>query len=175
WKALDFVSLDRSSVSFSINEKLETAMPRWSMARTRAAKVGKGMIQFTADVFIMMNKQVGPCYVAEVVTDADRDKIENNGLIEPKKTEVLMPGMFLPCPSPTPSPNPTPNPTPNTTVTDKEAANSEQATETKTNVGVSSNNHRRSLTPRNMYNNNKCLSDTGQAEYNASMDCLKRK
>nr|GEW55309.1 protein NPG1 [Tanacetum cinerariifolium] len=32
-------------------------MPRWSKAWTRAAKVGKGRIQSTADLFIMMNKQ----------------------------------------------------------------------------------------------------------------------
>ncbi|PWA77066.1 zinc finger, RING/FYVE/PHD-type, Ubiquitin-conjugating enzyme/RWD-like protein [Artemisia annua] len=64
---------------------------------------------------------------------------ENNGLIEPKKTEVLMPGMFLPRPAPTP------------TATNKEAANVVQATETKTNAGVSSNNHRRSSAPRSRY------------------------
>ncbi|GKB50229.1 E3 ubiquitin protein ligase RNF25, partial [Tanacetum coccineum] len=72
---------------------------------------------------------------------------ENNGLIEPKKTEVLMPGMFLPRPAPTPTPSPTPSPT----ATDKEAANGEQATETKTNAGVSSNNHHRSSAPRSRY------------------------
>ncbi|XP_008775916.2 IQ domain-containing protein IQM1-like [Phoenix dactylifera] len=43
WKALDFASLSRSSVSFFNVEKPETAVSRWSRARTRAAKVGKGL------------------------------------------------------------------------------------------------------------------------------------
>ncbi|XP_058068920.1 IQ domain-containing protein IQM1-like [Magnolia sinica] len=43
WKALDFAALKRSSVSFFDIEKPETAVSRWSRARTRAAKVGKGL------------------------------------------------------------------------------------------------------------------------------------
>ncbi|KAJ0985475.1 hypothetical protein J5N97_003831 [Dioscorea zingiberensis] len=43
WKALDFASLKRSSISFFNIEKQETAISRWSRARTRAAKVGKGL------------------------------------------------------------------------------------------------------------------------------------
>ncbi|KAL5768591.1 hypothetical protein ACOSQ2_015374 [Xanthoceras sorbifolium] len=43
WKALDFAALKRSSVSFFNIEKPETAMSRWARARTRAAKVGKGL------------------------------------------------------------------------------------------------------------------------------------
>ncbi|XP_024979192.1 IQ domain-containing protein IQM1-like [Cynara cardunculus var. scolymus] len=43
WKALDFAALDRSSVSFFNLEKPETAVSRWARARTRAAKVGKGL------------------------------------------------------------------------------------------------------------------------------------
>ncbi|KAK9060818.1 hypothetical protein SSX86_021524 [Deinandra increscens subsp. villosa] len=43
WKALDFAALDRSSVSFFNVEKPETAVSRWTRARTRAAKVGKGL------------------------------------------------------------------------------------------------------------------------------------
>ncbi|RDX77499.1 IQ domain-containing protein IQM1, partial [Mucuna pruriens] len=43
WKALDFAALKRSSVSFFDGEKQETAVSRWSRARTRAAKVGKGL------------------------------------------------------------------------------------------------------------------------------------
>ncbi|XP_048332254.2 IQ domain-containing protein IQM1 [Ziziphus jujuba] len=43
WKALDFAALKRSSVSFFNIEKNETALSRWSRARTRAAKVGKGL------------------------------------------------------------------------------------------------------------------------------------
>ncbi|KAB5552558.1 hypothetical protein DKX38_009869 [Salix brachista] len=43
WKALDFASLERSSVSFFNDEKPETAVSRWARARTRAAKVGKGL------------------------------------------------------------------------------------------------------------------------------------
>ncbi|KAK9266594.1 hypothetical protein L1049_021659 [Liquidambar formosana] len=43
WKLLDFAELKRSSVSFFDIEKPETAVQRWSRARTRAAKVGKGL------------------------------------------------------------------------------------------------------------------------------------
>ncbi|XP_042001159.1 IQ domain-containing protein IQM1-like [Salvia splendens] len=43
WKALDFAALKRSSVSFFNVEKPETAVSRWARARTRAAKVGKGL------------------------------------------------------------------------------------------------------------------------------------
>lgn len=39
WKALDFAALKRSSVSFFDSDKSETAVSRWSRARTRAAKV----------------------------------------------------------------------------------------------------------------------------------------
>ncbi|KAG1346370.1 IQ domain-containing protein IQM1 [Cocos nucifera] len=39
WKALDFASLNRSSVSFFDVKKTETAVSRWSRARTRAAKI----------------------------------------------------------------------------------------------------------------------------------------
>ncbi|KAJ8486233.1 hypothetical protein OPV22_018718 [Ensete ventricosum] len=43
WKLLDFALLKRSSVSFFDIEKQESAVSRWSRARTRAAKVGKGL------------------------------------------------------------------------------------------------------------------------------------
>ncbi|XVE61327.1 hypothetical protein DITRI_Ditri06bG0030700 [Diplodiscus trichospermus] len=43
WKLLDFAELKRSSISFFEVEKPETAISRWSRARTRAAKVGKGL------------------------------------------------------------------------------------------------------------------------------------
>ncbi|KAI4373714.1 hypothetical protein MLD38_011806 [Melastoma candidum] len=43
WKLLDFAELKHSSVSFFDGEKHETAISRWSRARTRAAKVGKGL------------------------------------------------------------------------------------------------------------------------------------
>ncbi|KAB2619583.1 hypothetical protein D8674_015452 [Pyrus ussuriensis x Pyrus communis] len=43
WQALDFAALKRSSVSFYNIEKHESAESRWSRARTRAAKVGKGL------------------------------------------------------------------------------------------------------------------------------------
>ncbi|XP_039143734.1 IQ domain-containing protein IQM1-like [Dioscorea cayenensis subsp. rotundata] len=43
WKALDFASLKHSSISFFNVEKQETAISRWARARTRAAKVGKGL------------------------------------------------------------------------------------------------------------------------------------
>ncbi|XP_031399586.1 IQ domain-containing protein IQM2-like [Punica granatum] len=45
WKVLDSVELKRSSVSFFDIEKHETAISRWSRARTRAAKVGKGLLK----------------------------------------------------------------------------------------------------------------------------------
>ncbi|KAL1565718.1 IQ domain-containing protein IQM2-like [Salvia divinorum] len=45
WKVLDFAELKRSSISFFDIEKQETAISRWSRARTRAAKVGKGLSQ----------------------------------------------------------------------------------------------------------------------------------
>ncbi|GFZ08516.1 calmodulin-binding family protein [Actinidia rufa] len=45
WKALDFAALKRSSVSFFNVTKPETAASRWSRARTRAAKLGKGLSQ----------------------------------------------------------------------------------------------------------------------------------
>uniref|UniRef100_A0A7N0UDC0 IQ domain-containing protein IQM2-like n=1 Tax=Kalanchoe fedtschenkoi TaxID=63787 RepID=A0A7N0UDC0_KALFE len=45
WKLLDFAELKRSSISFFEVEKHETAISKWSRARTRAAKVGKGLSQ----------------------------------------------------------------------------------------------------------------------------------
>ncbi|PQM40862.1 IQ domain-containing protein IQM6 [Prunus yedoensis var. nudiflora] len=39
WKALDFAELKRSSISFFDIQKPETAVSRWSRARTRAAKI----------------------------------------------------------------------------------------------------------------------------------------
>ncbi|CAL5203593.1 unnamed protein product [Lathyrus oleraceus] len=43
WKLLDSAELKRSSISFFDVENHETAISRWSRARTRAAKVGKGL------------------------------------------------------------------------------------------------------------------------------------
>ncbi|KAK7278790.1 hypothetical protein RJT34_23826 [Clitoria ternatea] len=43
WEALDFAELKRSSISFFDIEKPETAVSRWSRAKKRAAKVGKGL------------------------------------------------------------------------------------------------------------------------------------
>ncbi|KAJ6713482.1 IQ DOMAIN-CONTAINING PROTEIN IQM6 [Salix purpurea] len=43
WKLLDFAELKNSSISFFDIEKHESAISRWSRARTRAAKVGKGL------------------------------------------------------------------------------------------------------------------------------------
>ncbi|KAJ0021556.1 hypothetical protein Pint_31402 [Pistacia integerrima] len=43
WKLLDFAELKRSSISFFDIEKHETAISRWSRAKNRAAKVGKGL------------------------------------------------------------------------------------------------------------------------------------
>ncbi|XP_071717127.1 uncharacterized protein [Rutidosis leptorrhynchoides] len=63
---------------------------------------------------------------------------ENNGLIEPKKTEVLMPGVFLPLPTTTADVS-----------VDKGTINGEPKTESKTNKPSSSN--RRSSGARNRY------------------------
>ncbi|KAG7022148.1 IQ domain-containing protein IQM2, partial [Cucurbita argyrosperma subsp. argyrosperma] len=43
WTLLNFAELRRSSVSFFDIEKHKTAVSRWSRARTRAARVGKGL------------------------------------------------------------------------------------------------------------------------------------
>ncbi|KAG0458408.1 hypothetical protein HPP92_023565 [Vanilla planifolia] len=43
WKLLDFALLKRSSVTFFDIEKPESVVSKWSRARTRAAKVGKGL------------------------------------------------------------------------------------------------------------------------------------
>lgn len=43
WKLLDFAELKRTSVSFFDIGKPESAVSRWSRARTKAAKVGKGL------------------------------------------------------------------------------------------------------------------------------------
>ncbi|KAF8049329.1 hypothetical protein N665_2235s0002 [Sinapis alba] len=43
WKTLDAAALDLSSVSFFEEEKHEPAASKWVRARTRAAKVGKGL------------------------------------------------------------------------------------------------------------------------------------
>ncbi|KAM0944007.1 putative IQ domain-containing protein IQM [Dioscorea sansibarensis] len=45
WKLLDFALLRRSSISFFDIEKQETAVSRWARARTKAAKVGKGLLK----------------------------------------------------------------------------------------------------------------------------------
>ncbi|KAK8566705.1 hypothetical protein V6N13_002398 [Hibiscus sabdariffa] len=43
WKTLDSAALRRCSVSFYDNEKHETVISKWARAKTRAAKVGKGL------------------------------------------------------------------------------------------------------------------------------------
>lgn len=43
WKVLDLAELKQSSVSFFDVEKPESAVSRWARAKTRAAKVGKGL------------------------------------------------------------------------------------------------------------------------------------
>ncbi|KAK8595861.1 hypothetical protein V6N12_064370 [Hibiscus sabdariffa] len=43
WKLLEFAELKRSSIPLSELDKHETAISRWSRARTRAARVGKGL------------------------------------------------------------------------------------------------------------------------------------
>lgn len=43
WELLDYAELKHSSISYFNTDKHETAISRWSRARTRAAKVGKGL------------------------------------------------------------------------------------------------------------------------------------
>ncbi|KAI4380353.1 hypothetical protein MLD38_006553 [Melastoma candidum] len=43
WKAIDFAALKHSSVSFYKKDKAETVGSRWARAKTRVAKVGKGL------------------------------------------------------------------------------------------------------------------------------------
>lgn len=43
WKALDFAALKQSSVSFFNVDRTESVISRWGRAKTRAAKVGKGL------------------------------------------------------------------------------------------------------------------------------------
>ncbi|PKU82535.1 IQ domain-containing protein IQM1 [Dendrobium catenatum] len=43
WKALDFACLKHSSVTYFEFDKPQTAVSRWARARTRVAKVGKGL------------------------------------------------------------------------------------------------------------------------------------
>ncbi|PRQ27984.1 hypothetical protein RchiOBHm_Chr6g0311181 [Rosa chinensis] len=43
WKAVELAALERSSVSFFDIEKHETAVSKWTRARKRAAKLGKGL------------------------------------------------------------------------------------------------------------------------------------
>ncbi|XP_048133666.1 IQ domain-containing protein IQM1-like [Rhodamnia argentea] len=45
WKAIDFAALKHSSVSFYKDDKPETVGSRWARAKTRVAKVGKGLSQ----------------------------------------------------------------------------------------------------------------------------------
>lgn len=44
WKLLDFAELKRSSISFFQVDEPETAVSRWSRARTRVAKVNDHML-----------------------------------------------------------------------------------------------------------------------------------
>ncbi|XP_061370305.1 IQ domain-containing protein IQM1-like isoform X2 [Gastrolobium bilobum] len=43
WKALDYAALSRCSISYFDSVKSETAISKWARARTKAAKVGKGL------------------------------------------------------------------------------------------------------------------------------------
>ncbi|KAL2545003.1 calmodulin-binding family protein [Forsythia ovata] len=45
WKTLDSATLNQSSITFFNDIKHETAASRWARARTRAAKVGKGLLK----------------------------------------------------------------------------------------------------------------------------------
>ncbi|GAB2294082.1 hypothetical protein Dimus_028299 [Dionaea muscipula] len=43
WKLLDFAELKQNSISFFDHENQESAVSRWSRAKSNAAKVGKGL------------------------------------------------------------------------------------------------------------------------------------
>ncbi|KAI9102904.1 hypothetical protein K1719_023343 [Acacia pycnantha] len=43
WKAIDFATLNRCSISYFDSDKSEPAVSKWARARTMAAKVGKGL------------------------------------------------------------------------------------------------------------------------------------
>ncbi|GAB2286970.1 IQ domain-containing protein iqm2 [Dionaea muscipula] len=43
WKLLDFAELKQNSISFFDHENQESAVSRWSRAKSKAAKVGKGL------------------------------------------------------------------------------------------------------------------------------------
>ncbi|KVH90695.1 hypothetical protein Ccrd_007339 [Cynara cardunculus var. scolymus] len=66
WKLLDFAVLKCSSVSFFQIEKPETAVSRWSRARTRAAKVGKGLSQHAKACKLALQHWLEAAYEATV-------------------------------------------------------------------------------------------------------------
>ncbi|KAI4381043.1 hypothetical protein MLD38_007160 [Melastoma candidum] len=45
WKVSNFTKLEESSISYYDKEKNETVVSKWARARTRAAKIGKGLAQ----------------------------------------------------------------------------------------------------------------------------------
>ncbi|KAG5012021.1 hypothetical protein JHK86_024282 [Glycine max] len=59
WKALDFASLKRSSVSFFDVEKHETAVSRWTRAKTRAAKKEREEYEVIVEKGKLVYKQDG--------------------------------------------------------------------------------------------------------------------
>jgi hypothetical protein len=59
WKLLDFALLKRSSVSFFDIEKQETAVSKWSRARTRVAKVAQFFFCVSASIVERIYKVCG--------------------------------------------------------------------------------------------------------------------
>ena len=53
WKAQDFDSLSKSSISFFNDDKPETAVSRWARARTRAAKVESSIRDIRAMIMFL--------------------------------------------------------------------------------------------------------------------------
>nr|XP_043628358.1 E3 ubiquitin-protein ligase RNF25 [Erigeron canadensis] len=91
---------------------------------------------------------------------------ENNGLIEPKKTEVLMPGMYLPCPVVTPT-TALDKDTTTTTGVDQDTSNGLQTTESKADRGSSSIS--RNSRPKSKYRGrNSRTTTTGSEKDNAT-------
>ncbi|KAI3688265.1 hypothetical protein L1987_81976 [Smallanthus sonchifolius] len=59
WKLLDFAELKRSSISFFDLDKQETAISRWSRARTRAAKMERKQYEVLIEDGKLLYKQTG--------------------------------------------------------------------------------------------------------------------
>uniref|UniRef100_A0ACD5TUY5 Uncharacterized protein n=1 Tax=Avena sativa TaxID=4498 RepID=A0ACD5TUY5_AVESA len=69
WKLLDFALLKQSSVSFFEGGKPETALSRWSRARVRAAKVGKGLSKDEKAQKLALQHWLEACFMGRSTLD----------------------------------------------------------------------------------------------------------